>query len=52
MRVPFSCTLLAFVAVGVLDASCFDKSEWNLNVVLVCISCMARDGKHFFHVLF
>jgi hypothetical protein len=22
--------------------------RWNLNVVLICISFMARDGEHFF----
>jgi hypothetical protein len=25
---------------------------WNLSVVLICISFMARDGEHFFHVFF
>jgi hypothetical protein len=24
--------------------------RWNLSVVLICISYMARDGEHFFHV--
>jgi hypothetical protein len=22
--------------------------RWTLSVVLICISCMARDGEHFF----
>jgi hypothetical protein len=26
--------------------------RWNLSVVLICISFMARDGEHFFHVFF
>jgi hypothetical protein len=26
--------------------------RWNLSVVLICTSFMARDGEHFFHVLF
>jgi hypothetical protein len=26
--------------------------RWNLNVVLICISFIARDGGHFFHVFF
>jgi hypothetical protein len=24
--------------------------RWNLSVVLICISFMARDGEHFFQV--
>jgi hypothetical protein len=28
------------------------KWRWNLSVVLICISFMARDGEHFFHVFF
>jgi hypothetical protein len=24
--------------------------RWNLSVALICISLMARDGEHFFHV--
>jgi hypothetical protein len=24
---------------------------WNLNVVLICIFCMSRDGEHFFMFL-
>jgi hypothetical protein len=26
--------------------------RWNLSVVLICISFIARDGEHFFHVFF
>jgi hypothetical protein len=26
--------------------------RWNLSGVLICISFMARDGEHFFHVFF
>jgi hypothetical protein len=26
--------------------------RWKLTVVLICISFMARDGEHFFHVFF
>jgi hypothetical protein len=26
------------------------RVRWNLSVVLICISFMARDGEHFFHV--
>jgi hypothetical protein len=26
--------------------------RWNLSVVVISISFMARDGEHFFHVLF
>jgi hypothetical protein len=24
--------------------------RWHLNIALICISFMARDGEHFFHV--
>jgi hypothetical protein len=26
--------------------------RWNLSMVWICISFMARDGEHFFHVFF
>jgi hypothetical protein len=26
--------------------------RWNLSVALICISFMARDSEHFFHVFF
>jgi hypothetical protein len=26
--------------------------RWNLSVVLICISFMAKDGEHFFRVFF
>jgi hypothetical protein len=36
-----------FVVVGVLDDRFVKGVRWNLSVVLVCISFMARDGEHF-----
>jgi hypothetical protein len=49
MRVPFSphpcqhLSLVVFLMVTILTGM-----KWNLNVVLICISFMARDGEHFF----
>jgi hypothetical protein len=47
----FPTSSLTFV-VGVLDASYSNRRRRNLSVVLICISFMARDGEHFFHVCF
>jgi hypothetical protein len=37
-----------FVIGGVFDDSYSNRSEMECSVVLICISFMARDGKHFF----
>jgi hypothetical protein len=48
MRVPFSLhphqhlLLLVFLMIAVLTGV-----RWNLSVILICISFMARDGEHF-----
>jgi hypothetical protein len=44
----FPASLPTFVVGDVLDSSYSNRSEGNLSVVLICISFMARDGKHFF----
>jgi hypothetical protein len=49
MRVPFSphpCQHL-FLVVFMMIAT-LTRVRWNLNVVLICIYFMARDGEHFF----
>jgi hypothetical protein len=37
-----------FVVGGVLDGSYSNRSEVDLNLVLICISFMAKDGEIFF----
>jgi hypothetical protein len=37
-----------FVGSGVFDGSYSSRSEWNLSVILICISVTAWDGEHFF----
>jgi hypothetical protein len=49
MRVPFSldpCQHL--VVVLILMVAILTGVRWNLSVVLICISFVARDGEHFF----
>jgi hypothetical protein len=49
MRVPFSphphqhLFLVVFLMIAILTGM-----GWNLSVVLICSSFMARDGEHFF----
>jgi hypothetical protein len=48
MRVPFSphphqhLLLVVFLTIAILTGG-----RWNLSMVLICISFMARDGEHF-----
>jgi hypothetical protein len=53
MRVPFPphpCQ--HFLLVVFLMAAILTGVRWNLSVVLICISFMARDGEHFFMCYF
>jgi hypothetical protein len=40
--------LATFVGGGVLDVAILIGVRWNLNVILICVSFMTRDGEHFF----
>jgi hypothetical protein len=44
----FPTSLPTHVGGGVFDAGYSNGVRWNLSVVLICISFMARDGEHFF----
>jgi hypothetical protein len=45
----FSASLPTFVGGGVFDDSYSNRrNSWNLSVVLICNSFMARGGEHFF----
>jgi hypothetical protein len=51
MRVPFSPHLCQYLLVVVfLMVAILTGVRWNLSVVLICISFMARDSEYFFHV--
>jgi hypothetical protein len=49
MRILFSPASSPTFVVG---GDVLTEVRWNLSVVLICISFMARDGEHFFHVFF
>jgi hypothetical protein len=44
----FPISLPTPVVSGVFDAGYSNGVKWNLSVVLICISFMARDGENFF----
>jgi hypothetical protein len=49
MRVPFSPHLCQHLLVVVfLMTAILIEVRWNLSVVLICMSFMAKDGEHFF----
>jgi hypothetical protein len=53
MRVPFSPHLhQQLVVVVFLMTAILTGVRWNLSVVLICISFMARDGEHFLGCFF
>jgi hypothetical protein len=47
----FTTSLWSFVAVWILDDSHSDWGEMKLNIVLICVSLMARNIEHFFMYL-
>jgi hypothetical protein len=48
----FSTCSPTFVVGGVFDDGYSNGVRWNLSVVLIHISFMARDGEHFFLCFF
>jgi general stress protein CsbA len=48
MRVPFSQHPCQYLLVVFLIITILTGVRWNLSVVLICISFMAKDGEHFF----
>jgi hypothetical protein len=49
MTVPFSMHLHQHLLMVVFLMKAILKGvRWNLGVILICISFMARDGEHFF----
>jgi hypothetical protein len=52
MRVSFSLHPHQHLLLLVLMTAILTVVSWNLSVVLICISFMARDGEHFVYVFF